>query len=192
MRHQGKGLTKEGWNIAKQARKTLSDPFLIVISSPKRRCRETVEAMGFKDYLIDKRFSTLQKKRFEGFKKQLKQIENEKKCSWFESLFELEEARKVLKDQAALFLRILRSVARSLPEGGKALVVSHGERIAAASLLNYPGYDLKEIGGALGPCEGAVFYFEKDKDKPVRIEVKRENMQDEGKVNGRKDGGAGT
>jgi hypothetical protein len=58
-----------------------------------------------------------------------------------------------------------------LPEGGRALVVSHGGILEAAALLACSRYHLDEIGGEIGFCEGVVFAFEHEALKGV--EVKR-------------------
>ena len=56
---QDKGLSEKGRRIAREAWKTLSPPYELYVSSPKRRACETMEAFGFQDYAEDGRFSTI-------------------------------------------------------------------------------------------------------------------------------------
>jgi hypothetical protein len=54
----------------------------------------------------------------------------------------------------------VKRVARRLPEQGRALVVSHGGILEAAALHGCSRYELSEIGGEVGFCEGVVFKIE--------------------------------
>jgi broad specificity phosphatase PhoE len=65
----------------------------------------------------------------------------------------------------------VRRVARKLPEEGRALVVSHGGILEAAALHGCARYDLAELGGEIGFCEGVVFKL--DGENLAGIEVKR-------------------
>jgi len=65
----------------------------------------------------------------------------------------------------------VQRISHRLPEGGRALVVSHGGILEAAALLGSSRYHLDEIGGEISFCEGVVFVFESEALKGV--EVKR-------------------
>ena len=65
--------------------------------------------------------------------------------------------------QGETFLGAVRRVARGLPEEGRALVVSHGGILEAAALHGCARYDLAELGGEIGFCEGVVFKFAGEK-----------------------------
>lgn len=80
-------------------------------------------------------------------------------------------ALSYLKLQGETFLAAIKRITRKLPEEGRALVVSHGGILEAAALHGCPRYDLAELGGEIGFCEGVVFKF--DGDKLARSEVKR-------------------
>ncbi|MGQ9629341.1 MAG: histidine phosphatase family protein [bacterium] len=169
IRGKGKGLSREGVELAKSARPTLSPPYDIRISSPKKRARETMEAFGFENYSTDERFSTLDDSRIEGFEDRIEMTAASEGCSKFEALFRVPEVSAILRKMGEGYLSALRDVAAKLPEGGKALIVSHGGSIEPAALLGFPRYDLAEMGGPLEPCEGVVFHFEGEKLQKVEV-----------------------
>ena len=74
-----------------------------------------------------------------------------------------------LRLQGTTFLGAVKRISNRLPEGGRALVVSHGGILEAAALLGCVRYYLEEIGGEIGFCEGVAFVFEKEVLKGVEI-----------------------
>jgi len=81
------------------------------------------------------------------------------------------DALSYLRLQGQTFLSAVKRVARRLPEEGRALVVSHGGILEAAALHGCARYDLNELGGEIGFCEGVLFKV--DDEKLVGVEAKR-------------------
>jgi broad specificity phosphatase PhoE len=67
--------------------------------------------------------------------------------------------------------RLWRSIAAQLPDGGAALVITHGGIIEAGTVGCLPGLDYAAWGGPCGYCEGARLSF--DDDRPVAAQVLR-------------------
>jgi broad specificity phosphatase PhoE len=61
--------------------------------------------------------------------------------------------------QAAL----MRAIAAALPEGGRALVISHGGIVEAGAVGCRPDDDFADWGHACGYCEGIRLTFESDR-----------------------------
>jgi broad specificity phosphatase PhoE len=73
---------------------------------------------------------------------------------------------------AARFAEDLRTVARRLPPGGSALVVSHGGIVELSALGLLPDLDVSAWGGPIGYTEGIRFSFEGDTcvaAEPLRV-----------------------
>ena len=170
-RGKDKGLTAEGRRIARIAAKDLKPPYTLLISSPKRRARETMEAFGFKNYSEDERFMTIQAAAIEEIDQEAAGIAKEKGISVLEAYFLIPKAKKALKDWGKKFFEAVIDVSKKLKEGEKALIVSHGGSIEPAALLAFDEFDLKKISGPLDYCEGIKFYI--DKNKLVKIKVVR-------------------
>jgi broad specificity phosphatase PhoE len=170
-RGKDKGLTEEGRRIASRASATLTPPYALCISSPKKRARETMEAFGFRDYEEDERFTTIQSPTIEELEEELQERAEEKGISLLEAMFLVDEAKEALKKWGRKYLEAIIDVSRRLNDGEHALVVSHGGSIEPAALLFYDEFDLAKIGGPLGYCEGISFCMEDG--KLVRVKVIR-------------------
>lgn len=168
-RGDGKGLSEEGRELARQSRALLAPHYDVVISSPKERARETLEAFGFERYELDDAFTAVNP--WEPFDAEVSRIAKERGIIPLAACWEIPEALNYLKLQGETFLAAVRRIARKLPENGRALVVSHAGILEAAALHGFPRYDLNEIGGELSFCEGVVFRF--DDDQLTGVEVKR-------------------
>ena len=55
-----------------------------------------------------------------------------------------------------------RAIARALPEGGRALVISHGRVIEAGAVTCFPDADHAAWGPPFGKCEGLRLVYEGD------------------------------
>ncbi len=64
-----------------------------------------------------------------------------------------------------------RSIARALPEGGRALIISHGGIVEAGTVGCLPPTIRKTYGPACSYCEGARLTF--DGDTVVNVEILR-------------------
>lgn len=132
----------------------------LAIVSPRTRCRETMEAFGITDYSEDQSFSRIDTAELASFARETRAIARAKGCSTVRACFEIEGTRNVLESVARRTVAALIEIARELPEDGKALIISHGGRIESAALLAFDTFDINQIGGELGFCEGVLFKFE--------------------------------
>jgi broad specificity phosphatase PhoE len=162
-------LSEEGRELARRARALLAKHYDLHISSPKERARETLEALGFERYEIGEAFTAVNP--WEPFDAQVTKLAQARGVIPLAACWEIPEALSYLRLQGETFLAAVKRVARRLPEEGRALVISHGGILEAAALLGCAHYELGEIGGEIGFCEGAVFKF--DGDRLAGIEVKR-------------------
>lgn len=158
MRGEGKGLSEEGRELARRARGLLAPRYDLCVSSPKERARETLEAFGFERYEVDEAFTAVNP--WEPFDAEVSKLAKDRGVIPLAACWEIPEALSYLKLQGETFLGAVRRVARGLPEDGRALVVSHGGILEAAALYGCARYDLAELGGEIGFCEGVVFKFE--------------------------------
>jgi broad specificity phosphatase PhoE len=168
-RGEGKGLSEEGRELARQARMLLAPGYELCVSSPKERARETIEAFGFEKYEIDEAFTAVNP--WEPFNADVSKLAEERGISPLAACWEIPEALSYLKLQGETFLAAIKRIARRLPEGGRALIVSHGGILDAAALHGCVHYDLSELGGEIGFCEGVVFTLEGD--ELTEVEVRR-------------------
>ena len=157
-RGDGKGLSEEGRELARQARSLLAPQYDLCISSPKERARETMEAFGFERYEVDEAFTAVNP--WEPFDAEVSKLAKDRGIIPLAACWEIPEALSYLKLQGETFLGAVKRVARRLPEQGRALVVSHGGILEAAALHGCSRYELSEIGGEIGFCGGVVFKIE--------------------------------
>jgi broad specificity phosphatase PhoE len=168
-RGAGKSLSEEGRELAQRARSLPAPQYDLCVSSPKERARETLEAFGFEHYEEDEAFTAVNP--WEPFDAQISKLAQERGIIPLAACWEIPEALNYLRMQGETFLAAVKRLARRLPEEGRALVVSHGGILEAAALHGCPRYDLSELGGEIGFCEGVVFIF--DGENLKGIDVKR-------------------
>ena len=168
-RGEAKGLSEEGRELARRARALLTAHYDLCISSPKERACETMEALGFDRYEIDEAFTAVNP--WEPFDAQVAKVAKEKGIIPLAACWEIPEALNYLKMEGETFLAAVKRIARKLPEDGRALIVSHGGIVEAAALHGCPRYDLAELGGEIGFCEGVAFTL--DGDQLAGVQVKR-------------------
>lgn len=168
-RGEGKGLSETGRELARRARVLLSPPYDLCVSSPKERARETMEAFGIERLEVDEAFTAVNP--WEPFEAGISSLAKERGITPLAACWEIPEALSYLRLQGETFLGAIKRIARKLPEEGRALVVSHGGILEAAALIGRPRFDLIEIGGELGFCEGVVFKL--DGENLLGVEVKR-------------------
>jgi broad specificity phosphatase PhoE len=168
-RGDGKGLSEEGRELSRRARSLLAPAYDLSVSSPKERARETMEAFGFERYEVDEAFTALNP--WEPFDAEVSKLAVDRGIIPLAACWEIPEALSYLKLQGTTFLAAVKRIARKLPEEGRALVISHGGILEAAALHGCAHYDLAELGGEIGFCEGVVFKI--DGEHLVGIEVRR-------------------
>jgi broad specificity phosphatase PhoE len=168
-RGDGKGLGEEGRAMARRARELLAPHYDLFVSSPKERARETLEAFGFERYEVDEAFTAVNP--WEPFDQQVSTLAKQRGTSPLAACWEIPEALSYLRLQGETFLSAVRRLARKLPEGGRALVVSHGGILEAAALHGCASFRLDALGGEIGFCEGVAFAFEDE--RLTGVEVKR-------------------
>jgi broad specificity phosphatase PhoE len=168
-RGEGKGLSPEGRELALRARELLASHYDVCVSSPKPRARETMEALGFERYEIDEAFSAVNP--WEPYDHQIMQLAKGRGISPLAACWEIPEALGYLRLRGQTFLDGVKRTAQRLPEGGHALLVTHGGILEAAALHGCTRYDLSEIGGEIGFCEAVVFKF--TGEQLVGVEVRR-------------------
>ncbi len=154
-RGEGKGLSEEGRDLARNARALLAAHYDLCVSSPKERARETLEAFGFERYEVDEAFTAVNP--WEPFDAEVSKLAKERGISPLAACWKISEALNYLRLQGETFLGAVKRVARGLPDEGRILVVSHGGILEAAALHGCETYALESIGGEMGFCEGVVF-----------------------------------
>ena len=168
-RGESKGLNEEGRELARRARPLLAPRYDLCVSSPKERARETMEVFGFPSYDVDEAFTAVNP--WEPFDEAVTKLAKEKGTTPLAACWFVPEALKYLRFQGETLLGAIHRIARKLPEGGRALVVTHGGILEAAALVGGPRYELDELGGEISFCEGIVFRLEGE--RLAGIEVRR-------------------
>lgn len=182
-RGAGKGLTGKGWRAAEAVGRTLESPYQLVLSSPKRRCVETARAFGFVHFLQDTRLAPFDLEPLEPFARKIRKVRKAGSgVSWVEAALTVPESRAVLHRLAHERLRELEVVLHFLPEGGKALLVTHGDLMEAIALLGATRYEWEPLGAPFGHTEGFELAFDGGRiaglrllrrDEPAAAKVKR-------------------
>jgi len=156
----GSHLTQAGVDLARRIGNTVG-PFERVVTSTLPRAFETAIAMGF---AVDQQLEALSTMD--------SAVADE--INWDAGFAEW--ARVIKRGGAATRFAqvqadILHSIVRTLPEGGRALVVSHGG-IVEAGAIGCLLPDIPSIGGAAcSYCEGARLVFEGE--RVVEFEIVR-------------------
>ena len=153
-------LSQAGVTLARRVGEGLG-PFARVVTSHLDRAPETAIAMGF---AVDERLDALatmidavntEVKWEEGFP------------AWSRALRNGKVGARFCADQAALLARI----ARTLPDGGRALVISHGGIIEAGAVGALPNAEHGAWGGHLSYCEGVLLTY--DGERCIAVTVLR-------------------
>lgn len=169
-RGEGKGLSEEGRQLARRARAMLAPHYDLCVCSPKERARETMEAFGYNRYEVDEAFTAVNP--WAPLDEAVQELAKVRGTSQLAACWGIPEALNYLRLQGETMMVAIKRIARKLPEGGRALVVSHGGILEAAALHACAAYALEEIGGEIGFCEGVVFKV--DGENLAGIEMKRQ------------------
>jgi broad specificity phosphatase PhoE len=143
----GQHLSQAGVDLARRLGSAIG-PFHRVVTSTIPRAYETAIAMGF---AVDEQVEAFGNMSVEeevawdaGF------------AGWAAAFRRGGQAEKYIREQAALITEIVRS----LPEGGSALVISHGGIVEAQTVGCLPHVDFTTWGVACDYCEGARLMFD--------------------------------
>jgi hypothetical protein len=145
----GQHLSQAGVDLARRIGAT-SGPFNQVITSTIPRAYETAIAMGF---AVDQQLQELSSLA-DG-------VEDEVNWDAGFAAFALASQKngalkRYIQQQAALLNRI----AHALPDGGAALVISHGGIVEGQAVGCLPHVDFTDWGGGCDYCEGARLHFD--------------------------------
>lgn len=159
IRAAGQNLSPEGVALAREAAKKLNPEYNIVVTSDLPRAIETAEAMGF----------TVNE-------------HNEILCPpgeivdlevyWDGDFDEFPPAyrqKKHLYEFAVKLREYIKTIAKSLPENGNALIISHGGVVQAAAAGCFPEKDFREFGRSPKYCEGIKIFIEGTEFKDINI-----------------------
>ncbi len=143
----GDHLSQAGVDLARRVGGTM-ERYDIVVTSPVARAFETALAMGF---AVDEQWSVL-----------FTPPEVADEVNWEKGCAEYARAAR-LGGATAQYLSVLaeafQALARRLPEGGRALVVSHGGVIEAATVACLPDKDYSGWDASCDYCEGVRFHL---------------------------------
>ena len=149
-------LIQRGVEMARRLGKGLG-PFDRVVSSPLPRCVETAVAMGF---AVDEDCPGLAGADVRGETvPEVSDMDWDAGCAGFARLYARGDPFATFANaQASLW----REIARSLPEGGRGLIVGHGGFIEAGAVAAFPSADHAAWGRTMRHCEGVLVHFEAD------------------------------
>lgn len=156
----GRHLSQAGVDLARRTGNQMG-PFDRVITSTVARAYETAIAMGFAVDQEDDRLRSF------GVIVDAEIAWDAGFAAWSRAVSEGGAAAHFAHRQAAL----LGELAASLPEEGRALVITHGGFIEAAAVASLPQADHAAWGAVCDYCEGAVFRFEGD--QVIAVDVVR-------------------
>ena len=157
-----KRISAAGLALAQRAASTLQEHYDRVVSSPALRCLDTLTAFGLTSYEIHEAFGTLPSLALKPHEETIAERMRENKLGLLEAYLGYEPTREIFFQKGRRVLEAIETMARSLDESGKALVISHGGTIEPAALVLAGSDSLMRIGGALEPCEGIAFIIEDD------------------------------
>jgi broad specificity phosphatase PhoE len=141
-------LSRDGVTLARRVGEGLGG-FDLVVTSELPRAIETAIAMG---YGVDRYSTTLGSLMLAD-----KEVEVGAGCA---ALAEAAMFGGLTSDAARVHANLMRSIAGSLPEDGRALVVSHGDVIELGVIGLLPDYDFSFWGPSCERCEGVRLHFQ--------------------------------
>lgn len=151
----GQHLSQQGVVMARRVGALLG-PFDRVVTSPLARCIETAVAMGF---AVDEEMAQLAGD--DGRGETFPQIDEVDWAAGHAGLAHLIEHGGPLATFARTQAALWREIARSLPEGGRALIIGHGGAfLAGAAAVCLPHADIAAWGPMASYCEGVRLGFD--------------------------------
>lgn len=145
----GRHLSQAGVDLARRTGNQMG-PFDRVLTSTVARAYETAIAMGFAVNQQDDRLRSF------GVIVDAEIAWDAGFAAWSHAVSQGRAAARFAHRQATL----LGELAASLPEGGRALVITHGGFVETAAVASLPHADHAAWGAVCDYCEGAVFHVE--------------------------------
>jgi len=151
-------LTAKGLEQCASAKRTLEFPYDAYVVSPAKRARLTMEALGGKAATVEERIAPRPRSPLEPFVRRHEELMvsgMDAVTAWFA----IPEAKPALADVGRAALEAVHNIATKLPEGGRALAVSHGGTIEPFATVTL-GASYTSIFGdrELAYCEGVTAY----------------------------------
>lgn len=163
-----KGLSASGLTLARDAASTFGGAFSAYYTGPARRCRETLEAMGFPVYEERDVFGALPNE-LDGFERELTAQQLATGCRYMDGYLAIPGARAILQERGQELVSEVHRLAKQLLAAGRALVISHAETIEllwmAARAEGAPGFP----GGELRPLDGVAIDVVDERIRQVRV-----------------------
>jgi broad specificity phosphatase PhoE len=154
-------LSEAGARLVDLARPQLGGPYHAYYSSPSRRCRATMRALGHATFARSDKFGRLPRW-FNRFQSGLEAGDGRSGTPFLEGYLAHPEARQRLLRRGAGVLDAVRKVARRLPDEGRALVITHLLTIELVAMVARNDENPALIGRELSPLEGVAMELEDD------------------------------
>jgi broad specificity phosphatase PhoE len=165
MRHKpGVHLNQAGVDLARRVGETMGK-FDRVLASPLERAYETAIAMGYGVDGIDDRLlmDDLYPKALEHLNWEIGF------AGWGQKVLGNKVVARFAHAQAAFW----REIAQNLPDGGVALLITHGGIIEGGAVASFPDADHAAWGEMIDYCEGARLTYDAKIGKFSHIEILR-------------------
>ena len=163
-------LTEEGVSLARKAARRAGASYDAFRSSPARRARQTAAAFGGMEIKVDPRLGLLPGAELAPYDGRVHAVMETRRLGLLGAYLAIPEVHGILRRKGQAVLEAIQEMAATLPEGGRALAISHGGTIEPAALMARGGeFELSRIGGEIGECEGARFDLEGGKIVAVEI-----------------------
>lgn len=148
-----KGLSEAGVRLAEAAAESLGGAYHAYCCAPSKRCRETLEVLGFPTYEERAIYGALPEE-LDKFERDLLAQQIATSCRYMEGYLSIPDARAILQARGEALARDVRKIARCLREGGRALVIAHAETIELLAMAVRPDGAPGFPGGELRPLDG--------------------------------------
>jgi len=157
-RDANEDLTADGLEQCATAKRTLEFPYNAYVISPAKRAKLTMEAFGGGAATVEERIAPRPRPPFEPFQRRHEELMAagmDAVTAWFA----IPEASPALVELGRAAVAAVRDIAAKLPEGGRALAVSHGGTIEPFTVAAL-GRPYRSIFGnrELENCEGVKAY----------------------------------
>ena len=160
-------LSQEGVTLARRVGNELNS-FNLVITSPSPRAFETAIAMGF---AVDEIYTPVDFDKSDWSK--LGRLLPEGTA--FENRARIMKAEGLATQYAEKLVRQWTLISEQLPEGGRALVITHGGYLDDSAVACLPNENHQEWGGNFGHCEGIRLTYDDGRfvsGKVLRVQYK--------------------
>jgi hypothetical protein len=150
-----KGLSEAGVRLAEAAVGSLGGAYHAYYAAESKRCRETLDAMGFPTYERRDVFGGLPEE-LDKYERELLAQQIATNCRYMEGYLAIPAAKTLLQGRGEELGREVRKIARVLHEGGRALVIAHAEAIELLAMAVRPDGAPGFPGGELRPLDGVA------------------------------------